>query len=34
MNLRPTTGRLSYCYWYPQRPGGLGAFMIRFSDHT
>jgi hypothetical protein len=28
MNLRPTTGRFSYCYWYPQRPGGL----VRFSD--
>ena len=29
MNLRPTTGRFSDCYWYPQRPGG----VVRFSDH-
>ncbi len=26
MNLRPTTGRFSYCYWYTQRPGGVVLF--------
>jgi hypothetical protein len=33
MNLRPTTGRFTYGYWYPQRPGGLVRFKTRFSDH-